>query len=245
MNSNLTSSPPFISGTASHAIYAAPAKHPKAKFLDGLPRQVRNSVLAAATHRRLCARSVVINQSDPADYLFLLLEGCARHFFMTPQGEKLLLFWLSPGDIFGGRALLSRPSTYLINTEMVKDSSVAVWHRDTIRKLAADNPTLFDNALEIASDYFAWYVATHCVLVSHTARQRLAHVLTSLSACIGRQVAGGVELDLSNEELASAANLTPFTTSRLLSGWQRRGAIAKRRGKVLLLKPDLLFHALN
>ena len=45
---------------------------------------------------------------------------------------------------------------------------------------------------------------------------------------------GGVELDVTNEELASAANITPFTASRLLSKWRRSGVIAKRRGKILI-----------
>jgi hypothetical protein len=35
--------------------------------------------------------------------------------------------------------------------------------------------------------------------------------------------------------------VTPFTTSRLISEWQRSGALVKRRGKVLLRSPERLF----
>ncbi len=45
---------------------------------------------------------------------------------------------------------------------------------------------------------------------------------------------GGLEVEVTNEDLAAATNLTLFTVSRLLSGWQRNGAIVKTRGKVLL-----------
>jgi CRP-like cAMP-binding protein len=97
-----------------------------------------------------------------------------------------------------------------------------------------------ENALLIASDYLAWYLADHVALISHTARQRLARVVICLAETIGRKVQGGIEIDATNEELASAANITPFTASRLLSEWQRNRALAKRRGKIILRSPELL-----
>jgi CRP-like cAMP-binding protein len=57
---------------------------------------------------------------------------------------------------------------------------------------------------------------------------------------IGQKVPGGVEFDVTNEELASAANITPFTASRLLSEWQANNAVVKRRGKILLRSPGRL-----
>jgi len=53
-------------------------------------------------------------------------------------------------------AILSRPSVYLVSTELLKDSNALVWGRATIRTLAAEYPRLMDNALSIAADYIAW-----------------------------------------------------------------------------------------
>jgi CRP-like cAMP-binding protein len=95
----------------------------------------------------------------------------------------------------------------------------------------------------MASDYLAWYLADHVALVCDTARERLAQVLIHLAGVIGQKVPGGIEFDVTNEELASAANITPFTASRLLSEWQSNRAIVRRRGKVLLQSPErLLLH---
>jgi CRP-like cAMP-binding protein len=69
----------------------------------------------------------------------------------------------------------------------------------------------------------------------------LAQVIANLSSGFGRKVPGGIELDVRNEELANEANVTPFTTSRLLSEWQRLGIVRKSRGKVLLRSPERLF----
>jgi len=214
---------------------------PNTKFLRGLDKQEIDSIFAQARLRRFRASSVMTDQGDPADQLFLLWRGRARYFFETADGKKLNLAWLLPGQIFGAAALASTPSTYLVSTEAVRDSIVLVWHGPTIRDLTRRFPQLMMNAYLTTIDYLSWYVGTHAALTSQTARERLAHVLLGYAPSIGQSVRGGVELDVTNEELADAANITPYTTSRLISEWHRTGAISKRRGKILLRSGKGLF----
>jgi CRP/FNR family transcriptional regulator, nitrogen oxide reductase regulator len=211
------------------------------QFLDGLIPADRKTILAAATQRRFLANSVITNQGHPANHLFLLRKGLARYFFVTGEGKKLLFRWLGPEDLFGGRTVLSSHSSYLFSTEAVTDSSVFVWDRSTIRGLIARYPRLLENALLTASDYLAWHLTSHIGLACHTARQRVAQVLVTLARTIGQKVPGGVALQITNEDLANAANVTPFTASRLMSKWQSDRALVKRRGKVLLRSPERLF----
>jgi CRP-like cAMP-binding protein len=229
----------YRSGSALSASFAG--QHLRSVFLEGMTKAEVDAILAIATRRRYPANSIVINQGDPSDYFFLLSTGCARMFYITQDGRKVFLRWLPPGEILGIGAILSSPSLYLVGTEMVKDSSAFVWSRTKIRALAAQYPKLLDNVLPFASDHLTWFVAAHLALVSNTARERLAQVLLSLAQGIGDTVVNGLELDITNENLANAANITPFTASRLLSEWHRRGAILKKRGKIVLLAPERLF----
>ncbi len=210
------------------------ASHLKSKFLDGLPPSYLKIILAAATERRFPKNTVVVNQGECADHLFLLTKGRARLFYITEQGDKTLLVWLTPGKVFGGGALIPKPSRYLVSTEVQKESCVLVWGRATIQGLAARYPRLMQNAFLLASEYLAWHLVDHVALTSHTARQRLANLLVSLSRVIGKEVPGGIELDATNEELASACNISHFNVSRLLKEWERKHALEKRRGKILL-----------
>jgi CRP-like cAMP-binding protein len=123
---------------------------------------------------------------------------------------------------------------------MVKDSSAFVWQRDTIRKLSTQYPVLLENALPYAWDYMAWFIAAHTALIANSARERLAQVISSLAQGIGRRVQSGIRIDVTNEQLANTANITPFTASRLLSEWHRAGAIRKHRGSIVLLAPGQL-----
>ena len=211
------------------------------ELLRGLGRRETDLILAAAKRRRFHAKCVMTYQGEPADHLLLLWKGRARYFFDTPNGKKLILMWITPGNIFGGAALVSRPSTYIVSTEAVRDSLVLIWDGPTIRALARRFTQLFENALFLAADHICWYVAAHAALTAKTAQERLAHVLLELAPSIGQKVAGGIELDVTNEELANSANITPYTTSRMVSEWQRSGAIRKHRGKILLRSPERFF----
>ena len=214
---------------------------PSIDLLRGLKREEIDLILAAARARRVPAKSVMTYQGEPADSLLLLWKGRARYFFETPNGKKLILIWITPGHSFGGAALVPRGSNYLLSTETVRDSVVLVWDGPTIRGFARRFPQLMENAIASAVDYLSWYIAAHAALCSQTARQRLASVLLGCTSSMGQRVSGGIEFDITNEELANAANITPYTASRILSEWQRTGAIRKRRGKIVVHSTERLF----
>jgi CRP-like cAMP-binding protein len=213
----------------------------KPRFLSGLPKSALDSVLSVAKHRRFRASSVIINEDDPAERLILLTSGHGRQFVITSEGSKIVLQWLTAGQLIGGAALLSHPFQYLASTELLSDSCAWAWERQAIRELATTFPALLDNALSIAvTENIAWSAAANVSLSSNDAHGRVAHLLVSLASAIGEATRDGVEMKVLNEDLAEGANVTPFTVSRCLGDWERAGILAKRRGMILLRKPDLL-----
>jgi CRP-like cAMP-binding protein len=221
--------------------FSTTALHRNTEWLRGLQPSEVDLILAAARSCRFPAKSVMTFHGDPADHLLLMWEGRARYFFETPTGKKVILMWIRQGDVFGATALVSQPSFYLASTEAVRDSTVLVWDRSKIRVLARRFPQLLENVLLIATNYFYWYVAAHGALVSQSARERLAHVVFALAESIGEKVSGFVEIDVTNEELACSANITPYTASRMISNWERNGVIRKKRGKIVVRFPEKLF----
>lgn len=209
-------------------------------LLQDLQPEVVETVLSVARQQRCLARSVITNQGHPANNLFLILTGATRSFFLTQTGQKLHVLSYRAGEAFGGMAVIERASEYIVSTEAMKDSYLLVWDRATIRRLILRYPKMMDNALSIASEYLNVTIATQVALSCHSARQRLAETLVQMASGVGRRVEGGIELKVPNDELASAANITTFTASRIISEWQREGLLKKGRGKVLLPFPERL-----
>jgi len=210
------------------------------QLLEGLDPADARVVLAAATTRRLPPRVTIYEQSQLASSVFSLSTGRARYFIISPDGRKIMLHWLVPGDTLGLVAILQRSTHYRVSAETVRESSFLVWTRETMQSLADEYPRLLQNALTVSVGYLDLYIAAHLALVSNNARQRLASVLVRLTDSIGHEVSDGVELEVTNEELASAASITLFTASRILSQWQAEHALTKRRGRIILHSPKAL-----
>jgi len=209
----------------------------KPRFLEGLSSEERSAILAVARAKRFSANSTITLEGDIAKHLYLVLDGGARFFTLSPDGKKIVLHWIRAGDLIGGAALVSGPQEYILSAEAARSSCALVWDRASIRALAVKYPKLLENALLVAYDYLALdrirYVASNC----QSAPQRVAQVLGCLANEMGQRVSGGVELHVRNEELAHEANVTIFTVSRLMGEWQRRGLLRKSRGKVVLHRP--------
>jgi CRP-like cAMP-binding protein len=211
------------------------------RFLSGLTEVEINSILSSAKHRYLRASSIVTNQDDPAERLFILTRGRGRHFLITDEGRKINVLWLTAGQIFGGAALIATPSRYLLSTEIVTDSCAFVWERQAVRDLILRYPKLLDNAFSItATEYITALISAYVSLNADDAAGRIAHLLVSLANGIGKVTPSGIEMSITNEDVANYTNVTEFTVSRSLSEWERAGILTKRRGKIVLQKPERL-----
>jgi CRP-like cAMP-binding protein len=214
----------------------------KARLLEGLGNKELQEITAAAEVRKFSAREVIIVAGEPASNLFLMLSGHAQFYRLSREGDKVLLTRLAHGDVFGLGTLLARRMHYIGTAETNQASELLVWEHARIRDLAQKYPRLAENALAIILRYLSTHADRLVDLVTLTASERLAQVVFHLAQDTGKIVPTGVEVQVTNEELSEMANVSPFTVSRLLNQWERKGALAKSRGKVFVRSPDKLLN---
>jgi CRP-like cAMP-binding protein len=211
------------------------------RFLSGLTSDQVSTILSSAVHQSLKPRSIAIRQGDPPARLLLLTGGRAVHFVVSRDGTKVPLYWLVPGQLFGGCAMLEEPTPYFASTEIQSQGCAFVWSREAIRGFLRKFPVLMDNALTIAvTEQLVWLLAVRVSFASDDAPMRIARLLIGLACGVGKTAPKGIEIVAPNEELAAAAGVTPYTFSRILSKWKRAGVLTKRRGAIVLLRPELL-----
>lgn len=213
------------------------------QLFTGLGRAETGVILAAAVRRNFEASQIIIRTDEPATRLFLVKTGSVDYFVLTEEGREILLRRLSPGNVFGVAAFLSESTGYIGTARTVCESSILIWDHRVIQQLAQSYPRLTENALRTALRYLALYAKRHIGLVSNIAQERLACALSSLGSRTGHALPSGVEVDINNEDLASLADVSIFTASRLLKDWERKGVVEKSRGKVLIRCPERLLAA--
>jgi CRP-like cAMP-binding protein len=195
-------------------------------------------MIAAAVVRRFAAGQTIIRADDSGTHLFLIKTGEIDFYRVTPEGQQVLIIRFSPGDAFGYVTLLAKPMGYIGTAEAVRDTELYVWDHAWVRHFAGKHPILTENALRISLEYIRLYSDRHLALVSDNAEDRLRRTLSLLGIRTGEWHARGLELQITNERLASLADIGYHNTSRLLNQWKRKGAVEKSRGKVVILCPE-------
>jgi CRP-like cAMP-binding protein len=150
------------------------------------------------------------------------------------------MHWVTPGQLAGGAAILSTPCRYLVNTELLTDGCALVWDRQTIREFVSRFPILLDNALSIAiTEHIEELIAAN-VSASSDEAGRIAQLLISLAAGVGRVCSDGIEIPVRNDDLAVGASVNEYTVSLILEGWESEGVLTQGPGKIVLRRPELL-----
>jgi CRP/FNR family transcriptional regulator, nitrogen oxide reductase regulator len=209
-------------------------------WLAGLDEQAVNEVLGSATTKQMPSNKALFASGDPAAHLFLLRQGRVRYFKPTKSGEEILLTWVTCGDVFGLGTLLKHPPGYMGSAETISDCELFVWDHLTARKMATLHPQLAENSLRIVLRYLKQYTERHVGIVTKTAEQRLAQVVLDLAERTGKTTSTGVQIDATNEQLSSLADISPFTASRVLNGWGQKGFVSKKRQRVFVHTPEAL-----
>lgn len=210
----------------------------KSKVFAGLPDPALKEIFDAGRLRRVAPKTNVFVTGEEPDHVFLLESGQARVYVLTESGSEVVLVWVVPGGILGLPSFLADPPTYLVNAMAVTKCEFLVWDRDTIRRLVKTYPELHENGLRLALEYLRRYVKRHVNIVTNSAESRLAQELLQLASEAGVVQSPGIAIDITNEQLSSLSDISPFTASRLLSRWEQERWLTKQRGRVTLLAPE-------
>jgi len=212
----------------------------RSQFLAGLSDEALRQLLDKAHLRHIAAKKDVIVRGGQADHLFLLKAGQARSYVRTEDGREIVLLWAVPGEVFGLVSLLPSPPNYMANTTTVTASDWLVWNSDTIRKLATEYPQLLQNGFRVALYYVGTCMERHVNIMTKSAESRLADQLIRLATSVGKVGNSGIEIDITPEQFSSLSAVDRFTTSRVLSKWEKERMLSKQSGRLTIHAPESL-----
>ncbi len=209
-------------------------------LFDGMPSREVNAIEKWATRREFSQSETIVRFTEPASRFFLIKTGHVDYFIHASVEREVLLRRLTSGDVFGFGAFFSNPTGYFGTAIACGRSTALVWGHQLVRRIAREYPRFAENALRIALCYFEIVLGRHAGLVANTAQDRLASALLDLGSRAGHILGAGIEVLVSNEELAALADVNSYTASRTLKAWERGGALTKSYGKVLITSPERL-----
>jgi CRP/FNR family cyclic AMP-dependent transcriptional regulator len=189
---------------------------------------------------RLCIRrsyprdAVIFSQSDPGDALFGVVTGRVRISASSAGGREVFLNIMEPGDTFGEIALLDgRPRT--ASASATAPSDLLIIRREQFLSLLAHEPVLTEHLLRLLCSRLRWVsgFAEESALLSVPAR--LARRLLSLGRLHGRETGTGIELKVSQDEMARFLGLSRQIVNHHLQSWRENRWVDLGRGRIIIL----------
>jgi CRP-like cAMP-binding protein len=208
----------------------------------GLGAEELDEILREARSLRYAKDTSVFEQGAEAHSFFVLLHGHLRVEKTTPQGQQIVVRYVSAGELFGvaqAMALKHYPATAVAAV----DSVALCWPSASWSRLTGKFPGLAAGALRTVGNRLQDTQARVVEMSSEQVEQRVAHALLRLAKQAGVKVEHGVQIDfpISRQDVAEMTGTTLHTVSRILSAWEQQGLVEGGRQRIVLRDPHRLF----
>jgi CRP/FNR family cyclic AMP-dependent transcriptional regulator len=194
---------------------------------DQLPPPLLEAMAARGGVRRYPAQSILINEGDTSDSLYVVLSGRLRVFASSESGREVVLGEHGPGEYLGELALDGEKRSVSVKT--LEPTTCCVVPGPQLRSFLAENPEF---ALHVM-DKLIRMVRRLTEQVKSLALQdvygRIARLLMELSDEAGDERV--VRLKLTQQDIAARVGSSREMVSRVLKELTAGGYVAMRDGR--------------
>ena len=218
----------------------------KLPLFQGIAQQDLEHLLQAAHRKQLQAGEFFFLQGDPAENMYVLLEGRVKLSQSGPDGDQVLIRVITPVSVFALVAITTA-SNYLVTAQAAEDSLALYWTRHELMDFVLRTPQMAHNAMRIMAERLQDIQERFRQVTTERVERRLVYTLFRLAAQAGKKVDQGVLIDLTltRQDLAEMSGTTLYTVSRMLSSWEKQGLVIAGREQVIIRNPHGLARILG
>lgn len=193
-------------------------------LLRGLDAEARAVLTREGTVRRYPRGATLFIQGDPAEAVFIILQGWIKLFRTTADGAESVIAVFSRGESFAEAAIFDR-SVYPVSSMAIEDSRLLLLPAGPFIARLEENSAYALAMMASMSSRLRRLVQQVEQLTVRSSTERLAAFLLSL--CQGEAGSATVHLPLEKALIAGRLGMQPETFSRALAKLKRHGVICR------------------
>jgi CRP/FNR family cyclic AMP-dependent transcriptional regulator len=219
----------------------------QAVLLRDMPADVRAALADAARVRHYRGGEYLWRAGDPEDGLHIVADGMVQIGMTGPDGEGIVLQVVARGGCIGEPGIYAPERDRRTDGRAVGKTTIVRIGSDTVRAVLEASPEAMRIFARQVSGIARTLARRVALTAFHDARGRLARLLLDLADSHGVPTPRGrrIELSLSQRTLAGLVSVRRESVNRLVSAWEREGALDFEDGIVTVLRPQLLRSALG
>lgn len=189
----------------------------------------------------------IIHPGEFPPGVFYIETGVVKAYDITRYGEENLLSIRKEHELFPLIWALTGKERHIIYQAM---SPTVVWRitRQQFLEHISANPESYAPLLEMTIEMYRLHSERILNLEYRTVRERLISFLLTMSQRFGNKESANsvtIAVPLKHQDIASSINSSRETTSRELSGLERRGLISSQQSVITLLDISALEDSLS
>ena len=204
----------------------------KDRSVEVLPAPLLEAIGKIATVRNYPKHTILMNEGDDTDSLYVVLGGRVRVYVSDEQGREVHVNSIGPGEFFGEVTLDGRPRSASVMS--VEDCRCAVVRQSELLTLIEKEPKLALHMIRKLASRVRDLTENVRSLALMDVYGRVARLLLELAdERDGRLV---IDEPLTHKEIASRVGASREMISRIFSDLTVGGYVTKDEGKLVIVK---------
>ena len=200
-----------------------------------LATSTTEALLSIGVMRQWQTGQVVLSRGESISVALLLVKGRLRVSVTTLDGEEQLLRWMLPGEISGLSSVFAH-TTYPADLVAAVPSEVLQIERVKLLELISQDASVAVDLLRILGLRINHLFDTLADQVMPTLEKRVWATLERIAKFNSVQVPGGVQLRVSQADLAQAVMASRQRVNQQLRRFQDKGLIRLGYRNIVLLR---------
>jgi len=206
------------------------ASFPSAFILEDRQKLAKRAILSVRRGPiRYHRNSSIVCEGDPADYVFMVVDGIVRRCKTFQNGARAIVAFHTPGELFGWTDELK----HALSIEAATDALVLFFKRSALISVAAREQKVADFLLTSTTGELR-RIQEHSLLINRSAKCRVASFLLDLSARIDEM--SDLDLPMSHQDIADHLGLSIETVSRTITELEQASLIERVSARTIVLK---------
>jgi CRP/FNR family transcriptional regulator, cyclic AMP receptor protein len=197
---------------------------------DQLPQALLDAIAKHGGVRRYPANSILINEGDVSDSLYIVLSGRLRVYASSESGREVVLAEHGPGEYLGELALDGDKRS--VSVKSLETTTCCVVPGVQLRRFLAENPEFALHMMEKLIRMVRRLTEQVKSLALQDVYGRIARVLMELSDEAGAERV--VRLKLTQQDIAARVGSSREMVNRVMKELTAGGYVSLRDGKLVL-----------
>lgn len=206
-------------------------------YFEGLSDDCLHDLARSSRVQRFPAGTVLFNQGESPDFLYIALEGSFELFATTSDGNETVVEISSAPNAYTMAAVLT-DAPYIVSGRVLQQARVLMIDAEELGKCVVTYPRLGQNLLGALSWQFRTMVRQVINLKTKSAAERLGCYLLNLAQNVGPST--DIVLPYNKGRLAARLGMTTVSLSRAYKTLSEHG-VKLEGNKVRIVDTDELY----